>query len=276
MKFVIGSSGRLGQALLRQFGADAVTCLPRAVYAPWCAEGQAASVARHFAALGGPGDTLYVAAGLLDPRLPEADHAAVNLALPRNLIDGAAPLGMAVRTFGTIMESLLAGQNAYIRSKSALGLHAAAAAAAGLPVAHLRIHTQYGGGAPSPFMFLGQIAASLRAGTTLSMTSGRQLREYHHVDDDAGAVAQLEAAGLHGMVDVNHGAPVTLRALAEHVFAAFDASALLAVGALPEPPAEHYNGALARPAALAAFPFRATLPGVAAYLHSELQNPISA
>lgn len=272
MNVIIGGSGRLGQALVRRFGADAVICLPRAAYADWHADGGALAVARHFAAFG-PGDTIYVTAGVLDPRAADADLAAVNLALPRNIIDGAAPLGIAVRTFGTIMETLLSGHNPYIRSKTALGQHVAERAAAGLPVAHVRLHTQYGGGAPSPFMFLGQIAAALRTATPFRMTAGKQLREYHHVDDDAAALLALEQAGLHGAVDLNHGAPDTLAALAAHVFSAFDASALLLVGALPEPAAEHYGGTLIRPAALEACAFRASLPGVVDYLRTELQVP---
>ena len=275
MIFLIGGSGRLGQALVRQFGAGAVQCLPRPLYAGWHADTAAADVARYFSAAGaGPGDIIYVAAGLLDPRLPEQEHAAVNLELPRNIIDGAAPLGIAVRTFGTVMETLLSGSNAYIRSKTALGALVEQRAANGLPVAHVRIHTQYGGGAPSAFMFLGQIAAALREKTTFAMTAGAQLREYHHVDDDAAALRLLEEAGLHGIVALSHAAPVTLRALAEHVFAAFGASDQLAVGALPEPPAENYSGVLARPPALAAFVFRPALAGVVDYLKHELPFPV--
>jgi nucleoside-diphosphate-sugar epimerase len=275
MIFIVGANGRLGQALVRRFGASAVTSLPRSVYANWHEDGAAAAVARYFASVSTAGDTIYVCAGLLDPHLPELEHRAVNLALPCNIIAAATPLGIAVRTFGTVMEVLMPDHNPYIRSKAALGHQVARSAAAGLPVAHLRLHTQYGGGAPSAFMFLGQIASALRARAPFMMTSGRQLREYHHVDDDAAAIDLLETAGLQGVQDLNHGAPVTLAALAQHVFATFNASDLLALGALPEPATDNFGRVLDRLHSLGPLRFRATLPGVTDYLKTELQAPKS-
>lgn len=264
MMFIVGGSGRLGRALARQ--NPQAQALARSVYADWSAPGAQDAVARHFAPYAGSGGTIYVASGLLDPRRPEQEHEAVNVTLPRNIIAGATPLGLKVRTFGTVMEALMNQPNAYVRSKVALARHVAEAAEAGLPVAHIRIHTLYGAGEPDPFMFLGQIAAALRIRAPFKMTEGRQLREYHHVDDDAGAVRVLEQAGLHGIVALNHGAPLTLRALATGIFAECGAPELLQLGALPEPAEENYAGVLARPDALAHFDFRPALPAVAQYL----------
>lgn len=273
MIFLVGGSGRLGQAIARRHAGAPVTLLPRAVYAQWGEPGAQTEIARYFAPWAGTDAVIYVTSGLLDPRLAPHEHARVNVALPLHIVEGAAPLGIRVRTFGTVMETLVASQNPYVSSKAELGRRMADAAASGLPVAHLRIHTLYGGGEPAGFMFLGQVAAALRARAPFRMTLGRQLREYHHVDDDAAALARLEAAGLSGVVDLSHGAPLSLRELADYVFGQFGARELLALGALPEPADDNFGAVLVRPAALLDIPFRDARAGVVDYLKPYVQQP---
>lgn len=268
MIFVIGGRGRLGQAIAREYPAEAVRCLARADYASWSAEGAAAQVADWFAPWSGSGATIYVASGLLDPKLSADALWAVNVALPRNIIEGTRGLGLKVVTVGTVMETLVAARNPYVASKAALGEFVAAQAAAGRQVAHVRVHTLYGGGMPSRFMFLGQIVDALASGAPFRMTQGRQLREYHHVDDDARAIRLLDEAGATGVLDLSHGAPLSLRELAGAVFEAFGAPGQLALGALPEPAEENYNTVFARHPLLRQAAFRDTLPAVLAYLEA--------
>lgn len=274
MKFIVGGRGRLGQALARAWPAGEVRCLDRAVYEGWAQAGAEADVARFFAPWAGSASTVFIAAGLLDPQLAPAEHQSVNLDLPRNVIAGVASLGLKVVTFGTVMESLLAQQNPYIQSKAALGRHVAALAAAGRPVTHIRVHTLFGGGAPSPFMFLGQILTALREHTPFDMTLGKQLREYHHVDDEACAIRALEAAGVSGVLDLSHGEPVSLRELASTVFAAFGAADLLRLGARPEPLEENYRTVFARHPLLAPQAYRPALPAIVDYLKACVAQPL--
>lgn len=266
MIFLVGGSGRLGMAIARQHGDAQVTVLPRAIYAHWGDADAQREIAAYFAPLAHTGAVIYVTAGLLDPRLPPEEHARINLRLPMQIVMAAAPLGIKVRTFGTVMETLVMNQNAYVRSKAELGREMARAASTGLPVAHVRIHTLYGGGAPASFMFLGQLASALRERQPFLMTQGRQLREYHHVDDDAAALVVLEKAGLHGIVDLSHGEPISLRGLAEGVFTAFGEGALLKIGALPEPADDNFAVVLARPASLLTAGFRDAIGGVVDYI----------
>lgn len=274
MKLIIGGRGRLGQALARAWPGADVLCLERAVYADWAQAGGADRVARFFAPWAGSASTVLVAAGLLDPRLAPAELEKVNLDLPRNVIAGAASLGLTVITFGTVMESLLGQPNPYVRSKAALGRHVAELAAAGLPVAHIRVHTLFGGGAPSRFMFLGQILAALRDGTRFDMTLGKQLREYHHVDDEARAIHALDAAAVRGVLDLSHGEPLSLCALASAVFAAFGAADLLQLGALPEPLEENFSTVFARHRLLAPQAYRPALPAIVDYLKACVAQPL--
>jgi nucleoside-diphosphate-sugar epimerase len=264
MMVILGGEGRLGRALAAAY--PAVLRLPRAAYADWWQAGSADEVTRFLTPYADQSPTVMVAAGLLDPRLGADELARVNVALPSNVIEGAARLGIKVITFGTVMETLLARQNAYVQSKTALGDHVAAEAARGKSALHIRLHTLYGGGPPSPFMFLGQVLDALQHRTPFAMTQGRQLREYHHVDDDAAAIKLLAAADLHGVVDLSHGAPVSLRALATHLFNAFDAPQLLGVGQLPEPAEENFSTHFKPHPLLTPSLFRDSLHGAATYL----------
>lgn len=264
MKFIVGAGGRLGQALSRHFNTEPVYCLERAQYDNW---GATDGAARFLDSHAGPGDTILVAAGLLDPAMPAAEHVKVNVALPSSIIAAAADRDIAVVTFGTVMETLQAHPNAYVSSKVSLARIVAAAAVAG-PVTHVRVHTLYGGGAPSPFMFLGQILTSLRTGLPFEMTSGLQLREYHHVDDEARAIGTLCEAGVRGVVDLSSGAPVRLRELAIAIFEAFGASEMLRLGARAEPAEENYGAVFQPHPLLGLGNFRPAVQSVVKYLQT--------
>ncbi|WP_051593608.1 NAD(P)-dependent oxidoreductase [Achromobacter sp. DH1f] len=267
MRYVIGARGRLGHAIVREYAGQDVQSLDRAVYQAWSRPGMAGDVARYFEGLAGAqGATIYVASGLLDPALPQEELLGVNYHLPRNVIDGAAAIGARVITFGTVMESLLRSKNPYIQSKTALAAYVAEAVGAGAPAAHLQIHTLFGAGVPSPFMFLGQMLAALREDRPFKMTSGRQLREYHHLDDEACAVRKIAESSVTGVLNVSHGRPVSLRAVAESVFGAFGRDDLLCVGALTEPPEENYQKILPPTELLDPDAFRETLPAIAKYM----------
>ncbi|MGX4643846.1 NAD-dependent epimerase/dehydratase family protein [Massilia sp. SYSU DXS3249] len=275
MKFIVGGRGRLGQALLRAYGAEEVRSLERSVYADWAAPGGVERVRDFFAPWAGSATTVFVASGVLDPKLPPAEHQQVNVDLPAAVIAGAGAHGLRVVTFGTVMECLLAQQNPYVRSKAALGQHVAGLAAGGAPVAHVRVHTLFGGGAPSPFMFLGQMLAALQQGTPFNMTLGRQLREYHHIDDEARAIRLLDDAGVRGVFDLSHGEPVSLADLATTVFSSFHADKLLRMGSIPEPAEENFATVFGRHPLLPTEAYRPALPAIVDYLKACGVRPLA-
>jgi len=158
-----------------------------------------------FRITGGETDILF-AGGDTNPSHSAGALHRSNTHFPQAIISATATLsGFRYVTFGTIMEAFagMAECNPYIASKVALGQwitnqtpNAHARREDAMPdlrgrSAHLQIHTLYGGGTPVPHMFLGQLVAALRKQQPFSMSAGRQLREYHHVDDIAGAVARL-------------------------------------------------------------------------------------
>jgi nucleoside-diphosphate-sugar epimerase len=268
MNFVLGGTGRLGQALLREHGAGHAAAVPRAVYAGWGDSDAPAGIRAWFQQHAQAGDTVYVTCGLLDPSLPPTDHRRVNTLLPMHVATAAEGLGIQVVSFGTVLEQLVVqGPNAYVASKLEL---AQFAAASGSQLLHLRLHTLYGGGPPAPFMFLGLMLAALKAGRPFPMTPGAQLREYHHVQDEARAVRALCQQPRRGTLALSHGQPVTLRQLAEAVFSAAGQPGLLQVGALPGPAEDNYGSVFSVTPGLQAQAFRDALASVPADVASHL------
>lgn len=266
--YLIGARGRLGQAIATEFADSNIVSLDRTIYQDWSRAGADDLVARFFDERAGDEATIFVASGLLDPRLPPEDLSKVNYLLPRNVIDGATKLGVKVVTFGTVMEGLLASKNPYIQSKVALGEYVAYVASADKPVVHIQIHTLYGVENPSPFMFLGQMLSAIKEEQPFRMTSGRQLREYHHLADEAVALRRISDIAAPGVVNLSHGKPVSLKDVAESVFDAFGMNHLLQVGALPEPPDENYDKVLQTTAIAQQVAFRDSLPAIVDYMRN--------
>jgi len=268
--YILGGRGRLGRALAALYEPSEVVCLDRADYETWPTAG-AAAVRSYFSQGKSVPSVIYVCSGLLDPRLSDEDLLAVNYQLPRAVIEGVEDLASKVVTFGTAMEHGLT-DNRYVTSKVRLGEFVEQANAMGARATHVRIHTQYGEGEPSPFMFLGQMLTALRSDTAFAMTLGKQLREYHHVEDDARAVKALVSSDVAGLVDLAHGKPVTLRSLAEAVFEAQGKSHLLQVGAVPEPAQDNFDRVFSVPESLKTHSFRDTLPAVVEYMKSRMNG----
>ncbi|MDL2409394.1 NAD(P)-dependent oxidoreductase [Rhizobium calliandrae] len=268
MIFVIGGTGRLARAIAARH-SDGETITPRReVYQDWWMPNAADAIREYFEPWERGNSTIFVVSGLLDPHAGEEDILKVNYYLPKNIVQAAAVLGIRVVTFGTIMERLLSRGNPYVQSKIALGRYVSEIADNCQSVAHVRLHTLYGLGQPSSFMFLGQILHSLRTHSPFEMTLGKQLREYHHFDDDADAIYRLVEHWRAGVVDLNHGCPITLREIATTLFSTFGEKNLLKIGARPEPAEENYDTSFRRPDFLADSKFRDALPAIVKYIES--------
>lgn len=115
-------------------------------------------------------------------------------------------------------------------------------------------------------MFLGQIADSLFNQTQFNMSSGNQLREYHHIDDEVCAISSLVRAKMHGVFELNHGSPVALKDFAHYIFKEFNRLDLLNIGALSSPVKENYDIIFERSSVLSHITFRETLSATVNYL----------
>jgi nucleoside-diphosphate-sugar epimerase len=140
-------------------------------------------------------------------------------------------------TIGTVHEKFpnLCAQNNYLLSKSLLSEWIQKEPHENR-ILHLRLHTLYGRKLKS-HMFLGQIAKCLSDKKVFSMTSGEQLREYHHVDDIALGICKLiETEWNFGpILEMNSGNGIRLVDLAQAIFSDWKRTDLLSVGAHAQP-----------------------------------------
>ena len=269
--FILGGLGRLGSSLSDEYAAQDVGSLARAVYADWWREEAPTVIYDYFKLFERFDVTIFVASGVMDPKSCTSDIMKVNYHLPINIIQGVKKLGFKVVTFGTVMERFLPNGNSYIQSKIALAAYVATESA-GARVLHIQIHTLYGVNSPIPYMFLGGVLKALREQTPFLMTSGNQIREYHHISDDVKAIRLLEKSEIYGIQHLSHGDPVKLVDLAISIFNDFNMSTLLVVGGLNEPTQENSEGILIRPDYFSQLNFRKTLPAVSHYLQDVLND----
>jgi nucleoside-diphosphate-sugar epimerase len=223
------------------------------------------------------------AAGVTDPSAPPEQLWRSNGAFPIAVIE-ATSRRESVRylTLGTVFELFpdFAEANAYVDSKRRLWrcLQAAGTLIHDRRVVHVRLHTVYGG-RPKPHMFLGQMITALCSATQFRMSSGHQLREYHHVQDVAGALlAILDSESTFGPepLMLSAGEPVRLVDLAGAVFEACGRPDLLRVGAIAAAPSENERVRFPRSDASVLPFYRDPLVSVAEYVRNECvrRNPV--
>jgi len=209
-----------------------------------------------------PQDWIF-AAGLVDQNRDLAELERINVEAPLRLLqclsDSASKTERRLITFGSVLENRpdIAAVNPYLRSKARL-LEAWKLRSQHSPVKwiHIQLHTLYGGtNPPHPFMFTGQMLAALRSKANFRMSSGMQLREYHHLADITRSIVSLLDAQRETAIPLalSSGDPVRLRDLACAVFNHFDASDLLTIGARPVADAEVYESAHERSSHLIAY-----------------------
>lgn len=266
MKLIVGAQGRLGRAICAAL-PDSDTVAPvRHVYENWWQSDAVSDIEAFLEGLGSPPECIFVTAGLIDPTATALAHARVNFHLPQNILRAASRQQIRVVTFGTMMEVLADARTAspYLASKLSLATEVRSMHPHAL---HVRVNTLYGGNAhPAPHMFAGQMLEAIRTRSPFRMSPGVQLREYHHVDDEAEAILALGASSNAGVIELHHGAPVTLAELAYSTFSAFDALDLLHIGALPAPDNERADLEYVRNPALDGCSFRDVLTAMPAYM----------
>ena len=268
MNVIIGARGRLGRTIALSSHADLVMTPPRSLYAEWWREDAVDKISQYLEkVISAPGN-IYVASGIINPCSCREEHYQANYLLPRNIIEGGTKMGFKVVTFGTVMESVISDQtvNPYLSNKIKLGKFVRNFSEKSKLALHIRLHTLFGGGMPEEFMFLGQILRSLIGKSEFNMTPGGQLREYHHVDDEVLAISKILEGNESGCIELNHGAALTLKDIAQYIFSAFSMSELLKVGKLQIPADDNFKSVFKRPDVIKDLYFRETLPALVDYL----------
>ena len=207
--------------------------------------------------------------GILDPNRPKAQIERVNVTFPLTLLETIYEIQGTLVTFGTILEEFpnLCNQNAYLASKLKLSRALIAECTEISPrYIHFRMHTWYGGQNLHPHMFLGQIVESINLEREFRMSSGNQIREYHHIDDDINGILLTLKNGGSGILPISHGDSRPLREIAERVFSHFDKLPLLQFDCQKESLFENFNTRYEPLNLDLSFAYRPLFPAITNYL----------
>ncbi|HXI58623.1 MAG TPA: NAD(P)-dependent oxidoreductase [Polyangia bacterium] len=153
----------------------------------------------------------------------------------RKLVVAGSCVEYAVRDRPLVESDDVDPRTLYAASKrAAWHVVRALAAEAGAELAWARIFHLHGPGEDRRRL-IPWVAGQLRAGATVELTDGTQVRDHLHVADVASGLGALLAPGASGIYNVCSGEPVTLRRVLETVaeIVGADASQLLKFGARP-------------------------------------------
>mgnify|MGYP001180119159 CR=1 FL=1 len=267
---IIGSNGRIGSEIKKQFQEYEILTPPRSVYHAWHSEKKISEIEKYFETnknING----IFICSGIMNSSKDPSEINKVNYLLPKNIIKSVKSKYTKIVLFGTVMELIAAGSTEYVKSKQRLQdflnqecKHK--------KILSLKIHTVYGGLPPNNYMFLGQILESIKSLKNFKMSSGNQLREYHHVEDLVYAIKHLYKKDVYGIVDISTGQSIRLKDLATSIFTYFGKHNLLKLGAIKDNNLENYSYTLPRHSLTKNLKFRDAKNGIIEYLKENLDS----
>lgn len=192
-----------------------------------------------------------------------------NYLFPKYLYQISKELNLVLVTLGSIHENVpkMCFDNSYLKSKIMLQQYLLDEKLENF--CHFQFHTWYGGYKVQPEMFLGQIITSIRDKKEFKMSDGKQLREYHHIEDDATCVLNFLNQGKIGINPISHGERYSLVSIANSIFRYFQCENLLKINQIATPSSEiREHGCF--PAGITEHEFRPTMKGLFDYVEKNI------
>lgn len=155
---------------------------------------------------------IFICSAITKPNSDPIAIKAINVDLPLRIADQNKHANII--TFGTILENRVEIKNNYVDSKRQLVKELGENSCKFI---HFRLNTLYGIGKPKHEMFLHDLFISISKTEKLKMSSGYQLREYHHYFDVAKIILREVQNSSVGINEISTGLPITLRDLAKGV-----------------------------------------------------------
>jgi nucleoside-diphosphate-sugar epimerase len=265
---ILGTNGNIARAVAERF--PHATKVPRQDYLNWLVNGES-EIDEFLSKNKIIPEIIFNCVGVTNPSADNNLLMNLNFELPKLLIKKFAQDSVKVVTFGTVMENNkeYALSNNYLKSKFLLHNWLSELSSSESFV-HIQLHTLFGGRNIHEYMFLGQIHNAIKSQIKFSMTSGLQLREYHHVDDDVSAAVELINRNFLGIHSISHGNPIRLRDVAEEIFRHFNSLDLLEVGKITANEFDSLRPILPKNTEIVATKFRDTKIGIIRWLDANL------
>jgi nucleoside-diphosphate-sugar epimerase len=224
---VIGANGNFSSQLQEILVVKNSMVINKAMYEDW--ENSDSKLHNRVADISQKFNSRYLinTVGIVSKRYSSDFIRHWNFSFPKHLYSICQDLGLILVTLGSIHENVaeMCRGNPYLESKKELvqfliqnNFESSV---------HFQIHTWYGGRRVHPEMFLGQIIDAVKNKTVFNMSDGRQLREYHHVFDDAICLLKKLHDGVSGVQTLSHGEIFTLEEIAVGIFRYFGCEELL-------------------------------------------------
>jgi len=262
---IVGANGNFSLALQEILGEKNYRIIDKNLYGDWeNSESKLTSVIRkHIDQY----NTKYLlnTVGIISKNCDPEFVNYWNYCFPVHLYQICENLNLTLVTLGSVHENIpdMPTGNPYLESKKSLEQFLVSKAFRNS--LHFQFHTWYGGKHVNPEMFLGQLITSIRGGRIFKMSSGDQLREYHHVIDDATCVLTYFENGMSGTHSISHGELFTLEEIARKLFRHFNCENLLKLNQFSSPKIEVTNK-MALPVDNVKTKFRPTMEGLIEYV----------
>jgi nucleoside-diphosphate-sugar epimerase len=264
VNIILGSSGQLGAYILGNLGHHNSHLPDRREIQAWSDLNsdelrseivgllRLNDVSKHF---------LFCAVGETNPSADPKTLNQVNFELPRKILEATLGLPIQIVTFGSVHE-LTDISNPYMDSKKKLFSFFGENSDA-FQWTHFQLHTLYSDRDPHPHMLLGQIFNSLKLKQKLKMSSGLQIRQYHHVEDVIRIVLkELTFSSSCGLKPINGPETLSIGQLAKAIYAEFDSMGLLEIGNIRGDSPEIFEAEFKLSQGLTPLDFRKSIPGV--------------
>ena len=268
--FIIGSNARLAKAIIAFYKTENIISVEREIYKNWGEDLCLNSIYDYFNKQLKVDTIVFITSGILDSNKSKTELEKVNFHLPWNIIKSLDGTNIKIVTFGTILEKIKGIENLYVKTKIKLSNKIIAIKSE--RVLHIQLHTLYGYGEPSNFMFLGQILTSLKNNIEFNMSSGTQIREYHHLDDVAKSIDVFVRNNTTGVTEITSGNGIELRCLAQEIFKYFQLEDLLKIGVKQVDQEEKFINNYKKNELLENIDFRSPIIGVSDYLKKCLKT----
>jgi nucleoside-diphosphate-sugar epimerase len=226
--WILGENGRLANAVYEEYAEEEPRKIGKQDYLKWL-DLSIADLESYFRKNLPSKSIIFVTAGIVDKSVSPEVIEQINVLLPVKILEASKNLDLITITIGSISEHFLAHDDLYIKSKRDLSYYIRTHETIKNNL-HVRLHTLYGGSTPPHVnMFLGNAFESIQNRRVFKMSSGQQLREYHHVNDVARAIRIRLSKNQFGVWDLSTGKPVRLIDLAEAIFLSYDLEDLITI-----------------------------------------------
>ena len=271
MILIVGANSNLAKSIASVTSEEVLT-FSRNEYQDWHDDSASGKIRDFFCKEENRISKVFVTAGITDPTIDARKIKEVNLDLPLQIARVASDLGIRTITFGTVAETFSGLPNQYVASKVALSNEMSRNGYFDTLAHHFRLHTLFGGSTIKKHMFLGQIIESILDNKEFCMSAGNQIREYHHVDDVAKIINDIDLNGSIGNFHISHGKPHRLVDVALSVFSKYGDLSKLRVGKLEIDQAENFESRFIPWPSSAEYSVRSSLEEIGKYVESQIEK----